>query len=118
MKPKTYLFLTRKILQCTVSGRSGEERLYAKSSDLAIIPDGMTSQLQPLDVAVNKPFKDYVKQEYEDWLMSDNLPLTATGKIRKAPASVVATWVSSAWKKIDHETIRRSYKAMLYNQYH
>ncbi|KAH8039759.1 hypothetical protein HPB51_008691 [Rhipicephalus microplus] len=30
---------------------------------LAVIPSGMTSTLQPLDVALNKPFKDL---EYQD----------------------------------------------------
>lgn len=42
----------------------------------------MTSQLQPL-----KPFKDYVKDEYETLLNSSNLPLTNTGKIKKSHAS-------------------------------
>lgn len=44
------------------------------------------------------------------WLQSDgDLPLTASGKIRKAPASVVAGWVSSAWEKINPEIIRCSF---------
>jgi hypothetical protein len=31
------------------------------STDVAVIPGGTTSQLQMLDVVVNKPFKDHVK---------------------------------------------------------
>jgi hypothetical protein len=27
---------------------------------LAVIPGGLTSQLQPLDVSVNKPFKGFI----------------------------------------------------------
>ena len=28
-----------------------------KNTDLAVIPGGLTSRLQPLDVSLNKPFK-------------------------------------------------------------
>jgi hypothetical protein len=31
-----------------------------------IIPGGMTSQLQVLDVVVNKPFKDHLKRQYSN----------------------------------------------------
>jgi hypothetical protein len=30
---------------------------------LAVIPGGLTSQLQPLDVSVNKPFKEFMYEE-------------------------------------------------------
>jgi hypothetical protein len=85
-------------------------RLRKGNNDLAVIPGGMTSQLQPLDVSVNKPFKGYLKEECEQWLCSGNLPQTKTGKIKKAPASVVANWVSKAWEKIDASIIQKSFK--------
>ena len=31
---------------------------------LAVIPGGLTSQLQPLDVSVNKPFKGFMHEEW------------------------------------------------------
>jgi hypothetical protein len=40
--------------------------------DLVIIPGFMTSQLQVLDVVVNKPFKDRLHCLYGDWLLSGN----------------------------------------------
>ena len=33
-------------------------------SHLAVIPGGLTSQLQPLDVSVNKPFKGFMHEEW------------------------------------------------------
>jgi hypothetical protein len=39
--------------------------LERKNCDLVVIPGGMNSQLQPLDVSVNKPFKDYLRKECE-----------------------------------------------------
>ncbi|EEC14034.1 hypothetical protein IscW_ISCW021825 [Ixodes scapularis] len=35
---------------------------------LVVVPGGMTSVLQPLDVSVNKPFKKHSRQEYEGWI--------------------------------------------------
>jgi hypothetical protein len=49
----------------TFCGRLSEElnvKLERKNCDLAVIPGGMTSQIQPLDVSVNKPFKDYLRR--------------------------------------------------------
>ncbi|KAJ8868035.1 hypothetical protein PR048_031844 [Dryococelus australis] len=38
------------------------------NADLVVIPGRMTSQLQVLDVAVNKTFKDKLHQQYTEWL--------------------------------------------------
>ena len=37
-----------------------KNRFREKHTDLAVIPGGLTSRLQPLDVSLNKPFKDKV----------------------------------------------------------
>ncbi|KAK3925711.1 Pogo transposable element with KRAB domain [Frankliniella fusca] len=50
-------------------------------SQMVIIPAGMTSVLQPMDVGVNKPFKDRLRKIYLDWLSSPDRELTPTGKI-------------------------------------
>ena len=48
-----------------------------------------TSNLQPLDVALNKPFKDQMRKIYTNWLtkqvMDDNIEeaLTNTGYLRQ-----------------------------------
>jgi hypothetical protein len=44
------------------------------NTDLVIIPGGMNSQLQVLDVVVNKPFKDRLRCLYGEWLLSGNCP--------------------------------------------
>jgi hypothetical protein len=52
-----------------------------------MIPGGMISQLQPPNVSLKKPFKDYLGKEYETWLLSEKLPLTPSGKLKRASAS-------------------------------
>ena len=35
---------------------------------LAVIPAGLTSVCQPLDVVINKPFKDNLRKEWHKWM--------------------------------------------------
>jgi uncharacterized membrane protein len=62
---------------------SVKSQVRAMNADLVIIPGGMKSQLQVLDVVVNKPFKDNLRKKYTEWLLSGNHALTPTGKIQK-----------------------------------
>jgi hypothetical protein len=58
-------------------------RLRNKNTDLMVIPGDMISQLQPLDVSVNKPFKHFVCKDYDAWLNKDSHILTPSGKKKK-----------------------------------
>lgn len=80
------------------------------NTDLVVIPGGMTSQLQVLDVAVNKPFKDCLRQQYMDWLLSGDHTLTPTGKIRKPSVSQLLEWIVTAWRSITQESIVKGFK--------
>jgi hypothetical protein len=51
-----------------------------------VIPAGVTGQLQPFHVSVNR-FKDYFRKEYKASSVPEKLPLTPSGKIKKASAS-------------------------------
>lgn len=45
---------------------SVKERLRDGKTDLVVIPGGMMSTLQLLDVVLNKPFKDHVRVRYTE----------------------------------------------------
>jgi hypothetical protein len=62
---------------------------HAMNTDLMVIPGGMTTQLQVLDVVVNKPFKDHLNQLYSEWLLAGDHILTPTGKIKKPSAALL-----------------------------
>ena len=51
-----------------------------------------------------------MRREYEDWLDSGNLPLTAARKIKKTSPSIVAFWVSNAWKQVSEGIVQKSFK--------
>lgn len=71
------------LFRCHISQRV-KDKLAKCSPTLVIIPGGMTSQLQPLDVCLNKPTKDYVRAAYNEWLTAYEHTLTPAGRLKKA----------------------------------
>jgi len=40
------------------------------SIDVVYVPANCTRELQPLDLSVNKPVKDFIKQKFQEWYAS------------------------------------------------
>ncbi|KAG8233128.1 hypothetical protein J437_LFUL012554 [Ladona fulva] len=76
---------------------------------LAVIPGGMTSLLQPLDVSVNKPFKGF-DEEWIKWIEAPTYDITPMGRMKRPSISCVCEWVKKSWQKVKSETIIKSFK--------
>jgi hypothetical protein len=59
-----------------------KDQLRQMKTELVVIPDGMISVLQPMDISINKPFKDRLSQQYMNWIADPARELTETGKIK------------------------------------
>ncbi|CAI7811459.1 unnamed protein product [Closterium sp. NIES-53] len=76
----------------------------------AVIPAGCTSEIQPLDVAVNRSFKAAVRQLYQEWFEREGVDtLTKKGNIKKPPVELTLKWISAAWKSVPKELIQRAF---------
>uniref|UniRef100_A0A8C5QK08 HTH CENPB-type domain-containing protein n=1 Tax=Leptobrachium leishanense TaxID=445787 RepID=A0A8C5QK08_9ANUR len=91
---------------------SDDIKQLAKSSQvtLAVIPGGLTSVLQPLDVCLNKPFKDRVRKMWHEWMSSGQAQLTKVGNLKKPEIELIAKWVRDAWEEIPEEMVQRAFK--------
>ena len=87
-----------------------KNKMHRLKSELVVIPVGMTSAIQPLDVSFNKPFKARLSEQYDHWISDHDRELTASGKIKHAPSHIVARWVSSAWTNIPSELVAKFFK--------
>ena len=75
----------------------------------AMIPGGLTSALQPLDVDWNKPFKDQLRQKWFAWMaLEGDKPVTKGGKIKEPGLSLVFSWVKSVWNDIPEDMVKKS----------
>ena len=80
-----------------------------ENTELAVIPGGLTSLLQPLDVSLNKPFKDGVRKHWMQWMADGIHEFTATGRQKKASEELICSWISQAWNAIPSEMIAASF---------
>ena len=76
---------------------------------LTVIPGGLTSQLQPLDVSINKPFEGFMHEEWAKWIEAPTHHITPAGRV-KWPSISVCEWVKNSWQRVKSETTVKSFK--------
>ena len=83
-------------------------------SKLAVIPGGLTRFLQPLDISVNKPFKDNLKAHWEEWMSdSRNDQFTLSGRKKRASYETVAEWVKKSFDAVPSSCIINGFRRAL-----
>ena len=63
---------------------SVQRALNKKATTLVNVPSGTTSRIQPSDVSVNKPFKGYIREQFESHMQA-NMDLYVQGKLSASP---------------------------------
>lgn len=66
---------------------------------MVIIPGGLTSLLQPLDVVLNSCFKRKAKELYVQWLSGGSGPLTPSGCLKRIGHADLIRLIAAAWRE-------------------
>ena len=90
-----------------------QDLLVAANSEVAFIPGGCTSKLQPLDVSLNKPFKVECRKSFSSFCRSQLTNMSdPTDRLKRASKQQVLQWVEAAQKHLSErpEMVKRSFQ--------
>lgn len=79
------------------------------NATLAVIPGGLTKELQPLDIGVNRPFKVRLRAAWERWMTKGDHSFTKSGRQRRASYATVCQWIVDAWANVSAGTVVRAF---------
>ena len=89
---------------------SVKKKFHDLGFDLVVIPGGLTCIYQPLDVTINKPFKDNLRKKWHNWMAAGGAGKTAADNLCCARISDVCTWVKCFQDAISEEIIIELFK--------
>ena len=95
----TYLILDEFSAHMT---RRVQDALADCNTFVDFIIGGYTSKLQTCDVGINKPFKGFMRQQFEAFMVNN-----AEVKPNRVDMS---NWIDFAWKNVSEETIRNTWR--------
>ncbi|XP_069816622.1 uncharacterized protein [Dendropsophus ebraccatus] len=84
--------------------------LHERRIDQIMIPAGMTAYLQTLDIAINKPFKDHLRAEINDYI-ENRMERNVRGNFVKPRLPEIVNWVKNSWDKITDTCIANALRA-------
>ena len=70
---------------------------------------GITPKSQPPDVLINKKFKGFLRDLFEEWSL--NAPTNPkTGHLLAPSRQLLAQWIVKAWAKVPKEPVWKSWE--------
>ena len=76
-----------------------------------INPGRCTKYAQAPDVCWDKPFKVFVREQYDEWMASRLQQYTEAGNLRPPSRKNIVQWILTAWARLSPEIITNSFKS-------
>lgn len=77
-----------------------KRRLEEQKIIPAVIRGGLTSMLQPLELCLNKQFKNNMRELWHAWMSEGKGRVTKKGNLARPELTTVVSWVKGSWEKI------------------
>lgn len=77
------------------------------STDMTVIPCELTSLVQALDIWMNKPFKEILKQQLNLWMLECEKLFTKGGEMYHISLEIMCEQIIKAWDKIKYNIIKK-----------
>ena len=87
------------------TSKEATDALGGTNTTTEIIDGGMTPLLQFIDTHINKPFKDHLRNKWNEWMTGGEIQFTASGKRKRASYEMVVNWVNDVWQQVATDNI-------------
>ena len=77
------------------------------------IPGGCTGLVQPVDVGIGKPFKNRIRNRFEDWLGQQNLQQACKPPSRQ----LMAQWIVEAADDLPEEIVKNAWRSSRFSYF-
>ncbi len=77
---------------------------------MEVVLTGCTRYIQAADVSWIKSFKSKLQQYYDDFMVGDQLSLTAAGNLKAPPLELLCQWCTDAWNSVSESQIVASFQ--------
>ena len=79
------------------TSKEATDALGGTNTATEIIHGGMTPLQRFIDTHINKPFKDHLRNKWNEWMTGGEIQFTASGQRKRASYEIVLNWVNGAW---------------------
>ena len=78
-------------------------------TDVTVIPGDMTYILQPIDVSVNKSFKNKLHDLWTKWMSTGEKSFTKGGRVCAPDLALIYKWIGHVWQELDPQITVHSF---------